>query len=293
LLVTHDLELAPDHDGDGQRRILDTLIERLARIEIPTTVFATASAAEQFRNEVRAFAGAGHEIACHGVSHGREENLQRANPARAAAIISEGTSRLTTVVGSAPRCFRGPFSSTSAAAQRALIDNRYWADFSVCPGRLDFMLTRGGTVEWLRAPEIPYQPSAASPFRRGDLPLWVIPLSARGLPFLSGVMYLMGLGFATRLFDALHRESLRTGQPIVFLFHSYEFAEPCPRRRGSAPPRKLLHRLYEQNRQVRLENMFRLLDHMRCATGITALTGSDYVTQYCSTESEAMTCTSS
>jgi peptidoglycan/xylan/chitin deacetylase (PgdA/CDA1 family) len=285
--------LAPDHELDGQRRIIEVLSERLAQAGMPTTAFATATAAEQFAGEVRAFARAGHEIGCHGVSHGDDENLRTAGTTRADGMITEATLRLTSVVGQAPRCFRGPFSSTSPAAQRSLIEHGYHADFSVCSGRLDFMMTRGGTREWLNAPRMPYQPNPRSPFRRGDLPLWVVPLSARSFPFLSGVLYLMGLGFTKRLFDSLYRESLQTGKPIVFLFHSYEFTEPCASRHDSPAPGKWMHRLYQQDRQVRMENMLRLFDHMRSAAGVTPLTASAYVLQCCSNESEAIPCTSS
>jgi Polysaccharide deacetylase len=285
VLVTHDLELAPDHDWDGQQRALESLSNDLASLGVATTMFATATAAERFAPEVVSLLERSHEIGFHGVSHGADENFRGADERRATQLVGEGTSRLEAATGRVPRCFRGPFSSTSSGTQRALVAKGYCSDFSVGSARLDYLSTRGGTHRWLNAPRVPYRPSASSPYRRGDVRLWVVPLSGLGVPFLSGAMYLFGLTFMKRYFDALRAEAARTGGPIVYLFHSYEFAPRArARENGNAVPSKGWHRLYRQDRRRRYDDTLRLIEHMRRADGVECVTGSDFIRRWCPTD---------
>ena len=273
LLITMDLELAPDHDLVEQREVLDRLRVDLDELGVPLTIFCTANAAERFAPEVRRLRGAGHEIACHGLHHTAEEDYRRMSPARTRSAIGEATRRLAAVSGERPRSFRGPRMTTSATTQEALTDHGYEADFSVCPRRLDIVTCRGGHWAWLVAPRVQYTPSHASPFRRGDRPLLVVPLSALGLPLLSGTVYLFGLRATLRLYSRLHRDACRSaGAPLVYLFHSYEFTRLTAR--GGQP---LHHRLYGRDRQRRYAQHIELLTAM-CAAKVRPMTAHSYVT---------------
>ena len=58
----------------------------------------------------------------------------------------------------------------------------------------------------------------------GNLPILEIPVSAIAVPFISSALYVLGVGFMKMVFRALYLEARRTGKPIVYLFHPYEFA---------------------------------------------------------------------
>jgi hypothetical protein len=280
LLVTMDLEIARDHDRAEQHVALHRLDRSCAALGLPMTVFCTADAADEFTGEVKDLARAGHEIGSHGVTHGKEERFHALPGAIVDHLICEGTRRLERHTRMRPICFRGPGMSTSAATQRALVRHGYGADFSVCPQRLDFLHSRGGTPWWLTSPRRPYRPSPASPYREGTLPLRVVPLSSVGLPFISGVLYLLGLQFMKAFFDVLLREARSRNTAIVYLFHSYEFAarrpaaDPAWVEAGPPVPSPRLHRLYEQDRERRYSANLALLTHMVRHTQVAPMTGA-------------------
>lgn len=276
LLVTADLELALDHDLDQQRRILEVLERDLERLHLPVTFFVTAEAAERFAGIVTRLGDAGHEIACHGLAHGPDEDYARMPLRRLQGALQEATRRIAGATGRTPRCFRGPGMTTSTPTQRALVELGYDADFSVCSQRLDIVNSRGGRLGWLTAPRAPYRPSEASPFRRGALPIRVMPLSCAGAPFLSGMLYLTGSLMQRRLFAILLREARRTGQPIVYAFHTYEFCDVRPAPPGAARPKRL-HRLYRRDRAWRYAAHLELFEHMLAQPDIAAMTASRYL----------------
>lgn len=273
LVVTMDVEIASDHDLGVQAEVLDRLRRDFAALGIPVTAFSTATAAEEFAPELRALAADGHEVACHGLSHAPGEDFARMPAAAIRATLAVATRRITRASGRTPRCFRGPRMTSSATAQQILVEMGYIADFSVCSQRFDLLNCRGAEFGWLLAPRRPYFPAPTSPFRRGNVPIRVVPLSCLGVPFLSGLLYTAGLHATEWLFRALLAESRRTGKPVVYLFHPYEFAPRSPGRAAA----KLLHRTYRTNRERRYRDTVDLLRAMLSQPGIQPMTGSEYV----------------
>jgi hypothetical protein len=288
LLVTVDVEVAADHDLDEQAGVIDELRAGLHQLGIPITAFSTAEAAERFAPQVRRLQANGHEIACHGLYHSSSEDFSRMSGAAIRRTLDAATGRIATVVGRAPRCFRGPRMTSSVTTQRALVEQGYVADFSVCSQRLDLLNCRGARLGWLSAPRRPYFPATTSPFRRGDVPIWVIPLSCVGVPFLSGVLYLAGLPAMRALFRILLGEARRTGKPIVYLFHTYEF---CSRSQTPGLRSKALHRLYAQDRGKRYADTLALLQLMQAQSGVRPMTGSEYVAWLRPLDARRPTCT--
>ncbi len=279
LLVTADVEIASDHDLEEQGRILEELRADLGALGLPITLFATSEAAERYAGPLRRLQAAGHEVACHGVSHAPGEDYSRMPPEAARSHVAEATRRIAAVTGCAPRCFRGPRMTSSAAAQQALVEAGYIADFSVCSQRMDLLNSRGARLGWLVAPRRPYRPAADSPFRRGDVPLHVVPLSCAGVPFVSGLLYLAGLPAIKALFRLFLAEARRTGMPIVYLFHPYEF---CARRRAEdGTPQtqgpKWLHHLYRRDRRRRYADTLTLFRYMLAPADVQTLTATAYV----------------
>ncbi|MFB2974937.1 polysaccharide deacetylase family protein [Microseira sp. BLCC-F43] len=270
LLVTVDVEIAPDHDLDEQSEVLDRLRKDLHGF--PVTWFCTAVAAEKFSEPLQRLAQAGHEIGCHGLDHSRADDYRHMTVAGANSAIAIATHRIATATGQRPRCFRGPRMTTSRHTQSALIAHGYQADFSVCAQRMDLLTCGGAEMLWLFAPRGAYHPAVESPFRRGELPIWVVNLSSLGVPFLSGMLYLAGLGFMRSLFLALLAEARRTGRPIVYLFHSYEFAhllDQCQQ--------PLHQRAYISNRVRRYDMNLALLNYMCTSPDVHPMTASMFL----------------
>lgn len=254
LLVTLDLEHAPDHHDGEQEEILDVLREEARALGLPLTIFCTADAADRWTRAVGALSREGHEIGCHGVDHLPHDDYQRRSRTEVRGALSGAGHRIAAASGARPRSFRGPGLATSAATQAALIDEGYRADCSVGSGRLDLLTSSRPDAGWLVAPRRPYHPSEKSAFRRGDRPLWVVPMSALGVPFVSGLLWLFGPTPMRALHRALMLEARLTGRPLVYLFHSYELtarapgADARPRHqrayRGGAAERRARHRAW-------------------------------------------------
>jgi len=270
LLVTVDVEIAPDHHLDEQGQVLDRLRTDLR--DLPTTWFCTAVAAEQFSAPLQRLVQAGHEIGCHGLDHSPADDYRHMTLARANSVISEATRRIAAAVGQKPRCFRGPRMTTSRYTQSALVTQGYQADFSVCAQRMDLVACGGADMLWLFAPRGAYHPAQESPFRQGEVPIWVVNLSSLGVPFLSGILYLAGVSFMQALFRALLAESRRTGRPIVYLFHSYEFAHLIH------PGQQPLHqRAYISSRVRRYQMNLALLNYMCASPDVYPMTASMFL----------------
>lgn len=167
--------------------------------------------------------------------------------------------------------------ATSAVTQGVLVELGYEADFSVCPQRLDLLTCRGAHLGWLTAPRMPYHPSTSSPYRHGTVPLLVVPLSSLVVPLVSGVLYLFGLSFMKALFRTLLTEARVTGAPIIYLFHSYEFARFV----GNGDiHRPLHHRWYLVDPKRRYALHCALLEFMLAHSDVVPTTASAFVNTF-------------
>jgi hypothetical protein len=273
LLVTMDLEVAYDHNISEQEYILEKIVRDLDLIHTPITVFTTVDAAIKFSRQLRLLKSSGHEIGYHGISHRIDENFTKMSQAEIQTNISEGSKNVQAIVHEHPRCFRGPFMTTSALTHKVLIENGYVADFSVCPQRLDIFNSKGGNLGWLYAPRKPYFPSEYSPYRKGSLPIRIVPLSCIGAPFLSGMLYLFGLVFMKFFFKILLCEAKKNKKPIVYCFHSYEFTAFTGSQTGRSPVQKL----YRQDRAERYRQHYTFLKYIRAFDSIKPITATEYL----------------
>ena len=187
LLVTIDVEIAPDRDFDQQRRSLVNLAEALDGV--PSTFFVTADAADAFSAELQLVAAKGHEIGCHGLDHSPLDDYATLTMEDALQRLQEAAGRITSSTGSPVRAFRGPRMTTSAGTQSVLRRIGFSSDFSVCAHRGDFLCASRYRKEWFGLKPRPYAPeygSAFTPLRAGrDNSLLAVPLSGFVLPFLS------------------------------------------------------------------------------------------------------------
>ncbi len=107
----------------------------------------------------------------------------------------------------------------SAVTLRLLSASGYESDSSVCSQRMDVLSSNLINPGWLVAPRVSYHPHQNSAYRRGDLRIWEIPVSALMVPMISGSLNVFGLDLIKWLFRLLYQEAKRTGKPIVYLSH--------------------------------------------------------------------------
>lgn len=224
----------------------------------------------------------GHEIGCHGLTHGNEEEYDSMPVAMQQQYLSEATAILRAVGGCEIRAFRGPRVKVSGPTLKILSELGYVADSTICSQRFDLVSSNGLDTGWLRAPRNPYHPSATDAYRRGDLPILELPVSALLVPFISSTLYVLGLPFMKLLFRLLYMESRRTGKPIVYLFHPYEFADEIKgakvyKRDLKVHGLRVRRHLYRGDAATRLDWNRRLWQYMAGFAGVRFLTASQYV----------------
>ena len=283
LLITMDLEIAYDHDINEQKMILQKLCEDLNMSEIPITIFATSESIDVFPEQINSIRNLKHEIGCHGLNHFKGENYKKISEKDINENINLSSKNIEYKIQKTPVCFRGPNMTTSSMTQKILVKNGYIADFSVCSQRIDIFNSKGGEVGWLFAPRLPYRSSDKSPYKKGNVPLWNIPLSCIGFPFISGILYLFGLSFMKFFFRILLNESVKTKKPIVYIFHSYEFTKYISSTRNSRElaqsgrdKQPLIHKLYLKDPVKRYNLNLEFLKYMRSFNSVTPMTGKEY-----------------
>lgn len=285
-MVTFDVDPALEVSTEGMKEALRQTRWLLDDQGIPGTFFFPARMAEKFDKELVSFLQSGHEIGCHGLTHGDEENYSRMAEDVQCRYLSEATDVLRKSAGQAVCSFRGPHVKTSAATQKILVDLGYVADCSVASQRIDFVSSNLINVHWIVAPRLPYRPSHRSAFRKGSQNIWVVPLSAVVLPFISSTLYALRTRVMKRLFRILYWESQRTGKPIVYLAHPYEFAPytvPWKPDGLSTIQRIRTHgclireRLYEKDHRNRFHMNEELIQYMKSFPRVQFRTVQDYV----------------
>ena len=165
----------------------------------------------------------GHEIGCHGFTHGHEEDYDKMSEELQNAYIGEATEKLRTLVDAPIRSFRSPRVKTSAYTLKLLAEYGYLVDSSVCSQRMDVVSSNLINTSWIFAPRRPYRPCNKNAFKHGTLPIWEVPVSAMILPFISSSLKVLGLSAMKFFFKLLYAEAKRTGKPIVYLAHPTEF----------------------------------------------------------------------
>jgi polysaccharide deacetylase family protein (PEP-CTERM system associated) len=116
--------------GPALARQTDALLALLAELGLRCTFFILGMAARAHPELVRAIAGAGHEIACHGDAH---LPVHTQTPAEFGADLDAACATIEELTGRRPVGYRAPaFSITSQAdwAYRVLIDKGFGYDAS-------------------------------------------------------------------------------------------------------------------------------------------------------------------
>jgi peptidoglycan/xylan/chitin deacetylase (PgdA/CDA1 family) len=228
VLLTGDVDYSTHHRPADKVAAFAAVRSAGEAINGHLTFYFVAREAQQVADQPRALHAEGHEVGCHGLTHGSEEEYDSMPRDMQTRYLTEATTILQEISGQPVRAFRGPRVKISGTTLDLLGGLGYRTDSTVCSQRCDLVSSNLFHSGWLRAPRLPYRPSAADAYQRGDLGILEVPVSAVGLPFISSALYVLGVPLMKLFFRLLYWESRRTGKPIVYLFHPYEFADEIP-----------------------------------------------------------------
>lgn len=226
ILITWDVDPSPEIPYEARKRSLGVAMDLCHELDIRSTFFVTANSTHVHFDDLELMQVCGHQIGCHGLMHNDDEEYDRMPETMQREYIKEATRKLETWTGTRILAFRSPRVKISACTMKLLAEYGYLADSSVCSQRMDFFTSNLINPGWLFSPRQPYHPHHTNAFKRGDLPIWEIPISAMVAPFISAFLGVLGLSFTKVFFRLLYAESRHTGKPIVYLGHPVEFTAP-------------------------------------------------------------------
>lgn len=218
ILITLDIHSYPETEKELPAWI-DNTLEVFNRLSINATFLFPAIFAEQFSQYVLNILKESHEIGCHGLTHGIDEQYNILPYEKQKSILKEAKERIEAVTSTEVVSFRAPVFKINGNTVRALEENGFKADLSVNSQRLGIFSSEITNIGWLYSPRQPYNPDFNNPFRRGASSIWEIPQSAFILPFISNINIAFGGSFMKLFFKILHLESAIRGNPIVYMVH--------------------------------------------------------------------------
>ncbi len=221
VLITLDIHSYPHTEKEIPAWIEETL-RVFNDFSIKATFLFPAIFAEQLARCVHLILKEGHEIGCHGLTHGIEEQYNAMSYEKQKTILRESKERIEQVTAQEVVSFRAPVFKINGDTIRALQENGFKADLSVNPQRVGIFRSEVSNVGWLFAPRTPYHPSFVNPFRKGNSKIWEIPQSAFIIPFMSNINIAFGESFMKLFFKILYVETRFKNNPIVYMVHPEE-----------------------------------------------------------------------
>lgn len=218
MILTVDVDHFP-----GSETGIERVLGLLERKEIKATFFVAGKFAEEQPSVIKEISSKGHEIGCHGYSHGLdiEENFSHLNFEEQRERIEKSTSILKEIVHDDITLFRGPYGKANGDTLRALEDLSYRIDSSVTSRRFDFGMGVSNSIRALFAPSRPYHPSRQNIYKKGDSAVLEVPISAFFAPLTLSAIRTLGMGKVRFLFKRVSRSF----DPVVFYLHPWEVME--------------------------------------------------------------------
>lgn len=207
---------AVDHDSsqaDAQVNVkagIFRLLDLFEKHNILATFFVTGEMARKHSKVVRAIRQKGHEVACHGLIHGKNECLlSRIDQKRR---IEEATSIIKEKIGVRPVGFRAPCLRANTDTMAVLLENDYLYDSSLIPTFIP------GYYGHLNSSLRPYRLSLNFSDKGRTDELLEIPVSVNPIiPFPLSAAWMRNLGFSWVKFGV--KMNFFFGNPVVFYVH--------------------------------------------------------------------------
>lgn len=246
-LITNDVETTSilNHklsDRAGEyvlKEGMPRLLELYAKHNVKATFFFTGYIAKLYPDVVRLVHPYGHEIGSHGLTHEVSQAFDILPLKTQVEHLKKSKEILEDISGEQVISFRAPAARVNRNIVTALVESGFLIDSSIAPQRLDMFMSFGSLkkLNWLTAPRKPYFCHFENIFRRGNSPIFEIPISAFGFPYIGTFMRVApALNRLTR--NLLYLETKLTGRHFNFLTHPNEFIDEeiesgVTQRRGS------------------------------------------------------------
>jgi hypothetical protein len=201
---------------------LQILLQLLNKHEIKATFFVPGKVAEKHVEAIGLIGKDGHEVACHGLYHEKNECLLSMSDQR--NRIKEASRIIARVHGAPPRGFRAPCLRINNITLDVLEECGYTYDSSILPTSIP------GYYGSPMAPTRPYNPSQLSIRKKGSLKLLEIPVSINPVvPIPLSAAWMRNLGLSWVKFGL--RTNFALGNPVVFYIHPRDVVS-LPKIRG-------------------------------------------------------------
>jgi len=265
VMLTIDVDYFPGID-QGVEKLIDALDEW----NVKSTFFITGRFAEDYPDITKKLVQKGHEVGCHGYSHGIDwdENFFNLNLHAQVEKIAIATQIIERTIGLKIKIFRAPYLKANSNTIRALESLGYDCDSSVASLRFDFGLGLSNNPRALIAPTKPYNPSSQDIFRMGHSNILEIPTSNFIVPLSTSSLRMFGWKSLLRVY----RLSLLYFDPVVIIAHPWEFMdvdelnmkENLPKRHKKNRGRKclillqnFLDKIHEQTEYISFEQIIK------------------------------------
>lgn len=233
-LMTNDVETTSilNHklrDKTGEyvlRQGMPRLLDLYERYGVKATFFYTGYIARLYPDVVRMAHSKGHEIGSHGLTHEVSQAIDILPRQIQLEHLATSKKILEDITGEEVISFRAPAARVDKKFCEVLKEAGYKIDSSVSSQRLDMFLSFGSLkkLNWITAPRKAYFTREDNIFRRGDSPIFEIPISALGFPYIGTFMRISpALNRLTR--RLLYWETLANGRQFNFLTHPNEFID--------------------------------------------------------------------
>lgn len=233
-LMTNDVETTSilNHklrDKTGEyvlRQGMPRLLDLYERYGVKATFFYTGYIARLYPDVVRMAHSKGHEIGSHGLTHEVSQAIDILPRLIQLEHLATSKKILEDITGEEVISFRAPAARVDKKFCEVLNEAGYKIDSSVSSQRLDMFLSFGSLkkLNWITAPRKAYFTRENNIFRRGDSPIFEIPISAIGFPYIGTFMRISpALNRLTR--RMLYWETLANGRQFNFLTHPNEFID--------------------------------------------------------------------
>ena len=233
-IISVDVDHFPGSET-GVFRLLDLFNQR----GIKAMFFVAGKFAEEYEYVISRIHLDGHEIGCHGYSHGLDisENFVDIDAGDQRIRIKKSSEKLKEITGEDVRIFRAPYAKANHKTLDVLEGLGYECDSSVTSMRFDFGMGVSNNMRAFFAPKKPYYPSRFNLFREGESKILEVPISAFVVPFTLSALRAFGLSRVKYVF----KMSTYFFDPIVFYLHPWEVMETDEIQLWDGIPKRHIH----------------------------------------------------
>jgi len=202
---------------------LPRLLELYERLNVKSTFFVTGDIAEAYPAIPRLIVDYGHELGSHSFSHEDCYALDQLSLSQQMEQLTKSKMRLEDISGKAVVSFRAPALRVNEFTAVALHKSGYQIDSSISPQRADMFFSFGALkkINRLWAARYPGFVQKNNLAKRGDFPIFEIPIAAIAIPYIGTTMRIMP-DFIKLIRTVLAKESALVGNPVTFLIHPNE-----------------------------------------------------------------------